>query len=227
MKRLPFGAFKAGYWRRALVGAEVQTRRVATTLTEIARNHKGVKVREKDGAFHITRWPQAWDYGIAPKRRWLERFVVTAPYAVGERVAITEAFRVVYNDHYTARVLYRCDEAVRRVDIPKADRCKPSVNPRNTWLAARFMPVPLSRGVGTVLDVRAEQLQDISVADAIAEGCVAHYHGGYEFGYQEMDPARANFRRLWDSINAARGYGWAANPWVFAFTVRKEAEDGL
>ena len=217
MKRLPFGAFKAGYWRRVPVGAEVQTRRVIVFpqgcdefmldvtrgLIAFGSNGMGEGLMQLDDAPVVRR----------------------IPYAVGERVAITEAFRVVYNDHYTARILYRCDEAARRVDIPEADRCKPSVHPRNTWLAARFMPVCLSRGVGTVLDVRAKPVQDISVADAIAEGCVAHYHGGYEFGYQEMDPARANFRHLWDSINAARGYGWAANPWGFVFTVRKEAAE--
>ena len=32
--------------------------------------------------------------------------------------------------------------------------------------------------------------------------------------------ARLCFREVWDSINLARGHGWDANDWVFAYTVR-------
>jgi len=139
----------------------------------------------------------------------------------------------VRNDHYTARVLYRCDEKIRRVDIPEADRCKPSVHLRDTWLAARFMPVCLSRGVGTVLDVRAKPVQDISPQDARAEGIERLGQNCYWRRYDcaDDDPARwttsevVSFLTLFDSINAARGYGSDANPWVFAYTLRKEAAE--
>jgi hypothetical protein len=35
------------------------------------------------------------------------------------------------------------------------------------------------------------------------------------------------FRDLWDSINASRGFGWEANPWVVAvsFTVERRNID--
>jgi hypothetical protein len=31
----------------------------------------------------------------------------------------------------------------------------------------------------------------------------------------------SNFRNLWDSLNASRGYGWNVNPWVWAITFRR------
>jgi hypothetical protein len=30
--------------------------------------------------------------------------------------------------------------------------------------------------------------------------------------------AIGNFRALWDTLNATRGYGWDVNPWVWALT---------
>ena len=32
--------------------------------------------------------------------------------------------------------------------------------------------------------------------------------------------SRDDFQRLWDSINAKRGYGWDVNPWVWALTFK-------
>ena len=69
------------------------------------------------------------------------------------------------------------------------------------------MPRWASRITLRLTDVRVERVQDISVSDCIAEG----------LGYPTDDRYAAvdNFKPLWDSINAARGYGWDANPWVW------------
>jgi hypothetical protein len=58
--------------------------------------------------------------------------------------------------------------------------------------------------------VRVERLQDISEADAIAEGCCTRT---YRDGRGHED-ARLDFKRLWDSINGKR-HPWASNPWVW------------
>ena len=29
------------------------------------------------------------------------------------------------------------------------------------------------------------------------------------------------FSKLWDSLNASRGYGWDANPWVWVLTFKR------
>ncbi len=58
-------------------------------------------------------------------------------------------------------------------------------------------------------------MQDISAEDALAEGV------GND--WQPESNQIATFQRLWDSINAKRGYGWDVNPlvWVIEFEVVK------
>jgi hypothetical protein len=71
------------------------------------------------------------------------------------------------------------------------------------------MPRWASRILLEITGVRLERLQEISEADARAEGIGTCGPGGN----CKCDSAR--FAKLWDSINAARGYGWDANPWVW------------
>lgn len=83
---------------------------------------------------------------------------------------------------------------------------------------ARFMPRWASRITLEVAGVRVERVQDIGADDAAAEG-IRYETGSYETEW--MTPAERDRRRirdfeaLWDSINAARGFGWDANPWVW------------
>jgi hypothetical protein len=56
-----------------------------------------------------------------------------------------------------------------------------------------------------VLAIRAERLQTITANDARAEGVEP----------DESQPAVEVFRRVWDSMNAGRGFGWAADPWTW------------
>lgn len=74
-----------------------------------------------------------------------------------------------------------------------------------------FMPKWAVRTWARIVDVRVERLQDITDADAIAEGieygkCLNHV---------------ACFEDLWNSINADRGYGWDKNPWVWVIEFEK------
>ena len=53
-------------------------------------------------------------------------------------------------------------------------------------------------------------VQAISEEDAIAEGI-----NMLEFVIAPDGKPLYLFRRMWDSTNAKRGFGWAANPWVW------------
>jgi len=69
-----------------------------------------------------------------------------------------------------------------------------------------------------ITDVRIEQLQDITNADAIAEGC----HVGPGAG--NWRNARHKFQDLWDSIYTKDRFGWGQRVyvWVISFIVREK-----
>lgn len=94
-----------------------------------------------------------------------------------------------------------------------------------------FMPRWASRITLLVTEVRIQRLQEISEDDAFAEGipeekccgvptdaCGAHIGGCC--GQPEPNDLIALYRELWDRLNAARGCGWGANPWVAAYTFK-------
>jgi hypothetical protein len=83
------------------------------------------------------------------------------------------------------------------------------------WRPSIFMPRWASRITLEITGVRVERLQDISEADAIAEGCAASHPSidaiSREFGYPDF--ARSQFAQLWESINGLDS--WSATPWVW------------
>jgi len=81
------------------------------------------------------------------------------------------------------------------------------------------MPRWTSRLTLIVTGVKVERLQDISEADAIAEGVECDSDGWRDYlmpTTQCCASARESFRTLWASINGR--VLWAANPWVAAYT---------
>ena len=83
------------------------------------------------------------------------------------------------------------------------------------WKPSIHMPRWASRIKLRVEDIRVERVQSISEADAHAEGVEADDIS--KVGAPAFS-ARQRFRDLWDSINAGRGFGWEANPWVWCVT---------
>ncbi len=114
------------------------------------------------------------------------------------------------------------------------------------WRPAIHMPRWASRITLRITDVRIERLQDITAADAAAEGVQIPVGGSTRrpmldisspyapCHYLTADQARtfahdawlrAHFASLWDSMYAKRGNGWAANPavWVIGFEAQLAA----
>ena len=101
------------------------------------------------------------------------------------------------------------------------------------WRPSIHMPRWASRLTLIVTDVRVERLQDISEADARAEGLqyrldwLPQWRGADQLPWRSEFPRDA-FQDLWDSINGNReGASWQANPWVVAisFTVAQQNID--
>ena len=129
---------------------------------------------------------------------------IRCPYGeAGDRLWVRETWRAVELDSGLDGVLFRGDNQVANSNCKHGDKWRPSI----------FMPRWASRITLENVGVRLERVQDISHEDATAEGVEDVDHAPYGFPIHSY--AVANFRVLWDQINAKRGFPWASNPWVW------------
>lgn len=91
----------------------------------------------------------------------------------------------------------------------------------NKWRPSIHMPRWACRLMLEITDVRVERIKDINADGCIAEGVPSR-------GIERDGPCIASaimyiedFKKLWDGINEKRGYGWAANPWVWAIEFKR------
>lgn len=146
------------------------------------------------------------------------------PYRVGEIHYLCEPYVIDSAEHTSKRQVkgeYLDDGGVFKVDLTPAEwgRWLERKRPYDVT-QARFMYKSLARTFVEITGLRWQWLQDISESDAIAEGLTqwTSPQGKIHYGLQhgdvwEVDP-RKTFKRLWDSINAARGHGFDTNPTV-------------
>ena len=179
--------------RAILAGAKTQTRRVM----------KGTQPwGMKDGR---PEWAIA---GSEPR----------CPYGVlGDRLWVRETWAQNENQLSETRMdrsyAYAADNAGRALDNGGEKPWRPSIH----------MPRWASRITLEVTGVRVERLQDISEADAIAEGIsFSAAFGGYhtEDGrhFHCTDPIES-YASLWDSIHGAGS--WDANPFVWCVSFKR------
>ncbi len=176
-----------------LDGSKTQTRRVVK--------------QDRDGLLDCKPTP-AWD------AFWQ---CVACPYGKpGDRLWVRETFGI---DDEDGAVLYFADPDTAqnaehaRICEDRYPRRRPSIH----------MPRWASRILLEITDVRVERVQDISEADAQAEGIeYSERFEGYCIGmaehYHSHDP-RLSYASLWESINGPDS--WAANPWVWVVTFRR------
>ena len=91
------------------------------------------------------------------------------------------------------------------------------------WRPSIFMPKIISRIWLEITDIRVERVQEISPQDVCREGIRPTIPGGFEIDECDWIGAQ-QFKPLWDSINAKRGYGWDMNPWVWVISFRRIGE---
>lgn len=89
------------------------------------------------------------------------------------------------------------------------------------WRPSIHMPRWASRILLEVTGVRVERLNDISKADAIAEGAPPSHPSidrvSAEYGHADF--SRSWYAQLWDQINGPGS--WDANPWVWVVEFKR------
>lgn len=145
-------------------------------------------------------------------------------YAVGDRLYVREAWRCgAVHDYRPPRELRPGGFIAYEADAPH------ELSPlHGRFRQGMHMPRWASRITLIVEDVRVQRVQEISEADAIAEGIeqkticgvgkVWKHYGNPDapVGWQI---ATQSFQSLWDSLNAERA-PWESNPWIAAYTFR-------
>ena len=199
MKERPI-LFSGAMVRAILDGRKTQTRRVCKGVvfdTEFAKEC-GAFLATKKGAWicdtESTAMLEHCPYGQPGDRLWLrETWAHETDFG-------TETGGFMYRASYT--------------NGGPADNVK-------KWRPSIFMPRQASRITLELTGVRVERVQDISGSDAAQEGVNGLTIDGKEYVPQCANDNRLGFMQLWDGINAERGYGWSANPWVWAITFRR------
>ena len=141
------------------------------------------------------------------------------PVKVGDRLWVREAFIGPYA--YEVNEYPPRDWGNKPIWFP-ADGPVPDKFAGQFWHCARpsiHMPRWASRLTLTVTDVRVHRLQEISEADAVAEGCECDVDGWRDYLFpstQCCGTARESYRTLWNSLHGPGA--WDANPWVAAYT---------
>jgi hypothetical protein len=189
--------------RAILEGRKTQTRRVY-------KDQAAFEGKEEI----VRRWPNQKSVGYAPGDiLWVrEQWRIPAMddfYSPSEVAAMSMSIDAGYSSPWSA--IEYCADGTR------ANWNRYYGDPgRNR--ASMHMPRWASRITLEVTEVRVQRLQEISCADAIAEG-IRPAANSHTIDCDTPDP-RHEFRDLWNSINAKRGFGWDANPWVAAVTFK-------
>ena len=137
--------------------------------------------------------------------------------SVGNRLWVREAWRCNGWAKDVATIFYRASEGdgyTAMCEQYPVDG-KTYLRPTASWRPSIHMPRWVSRLTVVVDGVKVERLQDISEADAIAEGCTPNNEG---LNPNHYGPSRDIFQNLWTQINGPGS--WEANPWVAAYTFR-------
>lgn len=195
--------FSAPMVRALLAGTKTQTRRELDVFCDEPPAYvEDGMIKALDPDDQPYRWPRT--------------------HAVGDRLWVREAWRTFSTFD---------DEPPRNLDFVhvwyEADAgYKPKIrypHGRGRYRHGRFMPRWFSRLTLTVTAVRVERLQEISEADAIAEGVERDSDGWRDYlmpNTQCCANACDSYRTLWEAINGPGS--WEANPWAAAYTFTVE-----
>lgn len=221
MKERPI-LFKAEMVRAILSGAKTQTRRVVKHIPMLGYPEEWCGLATSSGGIQhiIGDYRTFCKHGKIGDRIWVrETFVIENTYEYhGDHTNPTDERPMQIKDGYWLIPHYRATEPEPNMVTYEQDEDDDTTR----WRPSIFMPRWASRIMLEITDVRIERLNDISEADARAEGIV---DAGDDNGWQLSDTthysntAVNSYASLWESINGDGS--WEANPWVWAITFRR------
>lgn len=188
-----------------LAGTKTQTRRVCKPQPE---------TDPVDDSFS---WNNSTRGICGAQQRFLNDFMLpSCPYGQpDDRLWVRETWQ--HSNHpfgpldKTCAIFYRADYSA---DPHGMDGEKSPEGKYRQWRPSIHMPRWASRITLEITGVRIERLQEISEADAEAEGAPALSHfNGYDIKHLN------GFIALWEQINGPGS--WAANPWVWVVEFKR------
>jgi hypothetical protein len=227
MKERPI-LFKAPMVRALLDGSKTQTRRVAPIRELNILSHPGDMVTW--GVSFLKAVKGVLSSHSGGKFSDLQARSIIAsmfnPYGKpGDRLWVRETWQHLDNVGQRAHEFLPHQKHSRHCFF-LADESDPTTKPLSgRWRPSIHMPRWASRITLEITGVRVERLQDISEADARAEGCVLLGQGpsvttsDLLWSGREWPLASAWYRELWEQINGTGS--WNANPWVWVVEFRR------
>lgn len=245
MKERPI-LFSGPMVRALLDGRKTQTRRVVKPQPPTPEQFRGsdfgldraiadgVKLYSQNDYDRLPKHPTDWSLigsvGVARTAGFPMRY--RCPYgAPGDRLWVRESWQLHERFSDLGRVVYAASAnrswSEAHADFPIDTIGDLKARPFQEGLRPSLhMPRWASRLTLEITDVRVERLQDISEADAMAEGASPCANGVWFDGKPEFAgcDARGAYYCLWEHINGAGS--WAANPWAWAVSFRVVEQGG-
>ncbi len=155
--------------------------------------------------------------------------LLKCPYGqVGDRLWVREKFiilraRPIQNSHNltTADLIYKADHTELSVQLDSSVFKATKAGKGKKAAPSIHMPRWASRITLEITNVRAERAHNMIVENVIAEGVVSRetVEKNIRTYPLELEVNRSEYytpwTKLWDSLNAKRGYSWDSNPWVW------------
>jgi len=203
--------------RAILDGRKTQTRRAVKPQPE--PNFLGDPIRRVD-LLATGNWGAFDDCGLTGQGEW------RCPYGQpGHQLWVQESYHIIGHGSVgpMMTVKYLADDTVRTVQVSAETYEKFRARRTTRALGGRFMYRDISRITLEIVGVRVERLNDISEADAVAEGlerCCDDNYSGWKLPNGEMILSAIDaYSVLWGSLNGPGS--WAENPWVWRIEFRR------
>ena len=205
MRELPI-LFSTPMVKAILDGRKIMTRRTVKNIPE--GTHRVEQIGESLFEAH---------WGIHGNSLFLDGATeIKCPYQPGDRLYVRETWR-----RYSRRSECTCYEYCHcppdGTILYYAD-CGPD---ENKWKPSIHMPKEAARIWLEVVNVRVERVQEITAHECILEGISSEdvlYNTPVSGDFAQYTINQ--FKNLWNSINAKRGYGWDSNPFVWAISFK-------